>query len=333
MAPLRAPRLLPVALTATAFALAAALLPSRLEIEPERRVAPPRRVLEVALTVDDLPLPPHGPAVRPSGAVIRGLLDAFARHGLPPVTGFVNGGAARDAAGRAALEAWVRAGQRLGNHTYSHLDPARVPLAAYLADIADNEPLLASLSPESAWRTFRYPYLQEGSDAAMHRAIRAHLDLRGYRVAPVTLDFKDWVWSVPHARCAGGGGAAERERLRELWREHARESLRWADGVSRRFAGRAVRQVLLLHAVAYTAERIDDLLTDYAAAGVRFVTLERALEDPVLARDPDFAGEFGVPHFHRIEYARTGALPASPEAPFDALDALCRAPEASRATD
>jgi peptidoglycan/xylan/chitin deacetylase (PgdA/CDA1 family) len=324
--------LLSVALVVNVVVLAAALLPSRVAIEPARPVAPPRRVIEVAITVDDLPRPPVGSSQRSSLGVLGALQRAFARHRLPPVTGFLNGIAVREDVDRAALEGWVSAGHLLGNHTFSHLDPARVTLAEYFADLARNEPLLASLAPAPSWKLFRYPYLQEGSDAAMHQAIRAHVLERGYRVAPVTIDFKDWVWSPVWARCSAHGDVAERDRLRELWREHARESLRWSDRAGRRLFGRAVRHVLLIHALDYTAERIDDLLVDYAALGVRFVSLERALEDPALARDPDFAADYGAPLLHKLVYARSGALPPAPEAPFDELERLCRAPGPSRRT-
>ncbi len=322
-----APRLLSSALIATALGLGAALLPSRVAIEPTRRVAPPRRAIEVAITVDDLPRALVGPARRSAVGVLGALARAFARHRVAAVTGFLNGVAVSDDADRAALEAWVSAGHQLGNHTFSHLDPARVSLDEYLEDLARNEPLLASLAPTPSWRVFRYPYLQEGSDAEMHRAIRSRVLERGYRVAPVTIDFKDWVWSPAWARCSAHGDVASRERLRELWREHARESLRWSDRAARQMFGRGVRQVLLIHALDYTAERIDDLLADYAAANVRFIPLERALEDPVLALDPEFATAFGAPHLHKVAFARTGSLPPAPEPPFDALERLCRATE------
>ena len=60
---------------------------------------------------------------------------------------------------RAALERWLAAGNLLGNHTYSHLDLARVPLPEFYADIDRNEPLLSRLqgAPTPGPRLARVP--------------------------------------------------------------------------------------------------------------------------------------------------------------------------------
>jgi hypothetical protein len=42
----------------------------------------------------------------------------------------------------------------------------------------------------------------------------------------------------------------------------------------------------LLHVNAFTALMLDDLLTGWEKRGVRFVSLDRALEDPAYAHDP-----------------------------------------------
>ena len=83
--------------------------------------------IEVAVTVDDLPR--HGPEV--SGVsrldLHRQMLEVLKSHHVPEVYGFVNGsklvGHPED---QAALEAWVGAAYPLGNHTYTHVDAAKV---------------------------------------------------------------------------------------------------------------------------------------------------------------------------------------------------------------
>jgi peptidoglycan/xylan/chitin deacetylase (PgdA/CDA1 family) len=286
--------------------------------------------LEVAITVDDLSrmAVPNGPAS--AEAVLHTLVTAFERHHLPPVTGFVNGRRIEEhPEDRAALEEWVQAGNLLGNHTYSHLDLARVPLATFYRDVRKNEPLLESLQgkpvPGRDWRVFRYPYLQEGTDQSTREAVRSFLFARGYRIAEVTVDFEDWQWFPIFARCSSGS-VDERgiDKLRVRYRRAARDTLLESDRLARRLFGRRIRQVLLLHAGAFTAGMIEDLLDEYEAMGVHFVSLDDALQDSVYHLDPRFTRNWGSPFLYQVQAALRGDEQAGAWPPYPELAALCR---------
>ncbi len=237
--------------------------------------------LQVAITVDDLPA--HGPSVEGlDGLTIhQRLLAAFAAHDVPQVYGFIN---AEKIEGRpelrAALEAWVEAGHPLGNHTYSHPSLREIGLQAYFEDIAANEPLLDELASGQRTPTFRYPFLLEGMSEEDTKKIRAHLDERGYRVADVTIDFYDWAFNPPYARCTKLGDKAALEALRKTFVEHALEMLAWSDAAAQDLYGRRIPQVLLLHAGAFDAEMIEPLLGAMEQRGVEWVSLDDALADP-----------------------------------------------------
>jgi peptidoglycan/xylan/chitin deacetylase (PgdA/CDA1 family) len=286
----------------------------------------PEAPLEVALTVDDLTRPPFDPALEAPEAVLARLTDAFARHGLPPVTGFVNGGTIEGRpAERAALEAWLRSGNRLGNHTFSHLDLARSGVDAFMSDVERNEPLLAELAGPRGddWRVFRFPFLQEGATIEAREAVRERLFARGYRIAEVTVDFEDWRWSPAFARCASAQDAPGLDELRELYRNAARQALLDADARARALFGRRIRQIVLLHAEAFTAERIEALLQEYEALGVRFVSLDDALADPVYHTDPRVARSWGSPFLVQVELARHGDVPLVEPREHAELAAMC----------
>jgi len=295
---------------------------------PAPRLPPPEQRIEVAITVDDLTRPPFEPAYEPPGSVIDRLVAAFSRHRLPPVTGFLNGFTIeKHPEDKAAAARWLAAGNLLGNHTYSHLDLARVDVAAYLADIDRNERWLAELAGTPAagrdWRVFRYPFLQEGASESAREAVRAHLFARGYRIAEVTVDFEDWQWFPAYARCAGAGTAKEVDELRALYRNAARDELLAADALARRLFGRPIRQILLLHAGGFTAEMIEDLLQEYEALGVRFISLDTALEDSAYQLDPRVARGFGSPFLYQLEARRGIAPPPTPWPPHGEVAALC----------
>ena len=288
-----------------------------------------RRPIEVAITVDDLTRPPFEPAFEPPASVVGRLLEAFARHHLPPVTGFLNGATSEGhAEDRAALGRWLAAGNLLGNHTFSHLDLARVDVATFLADIDRNELELERISgaptPGRDWRVFRYPFLQEGATESTREAVRAHLRERGYRIAEVTIDFEDWEWFPAYARCSGEGSERGVSELRARYREAARVELLAADALARDLFGRPIRQILLLHVGGFTAEMIEDLLQEYEALGVRFISLDDALADSAYHVDPRIARGYGSPFLYQVEAARGVTPKATPWPPHGELAAICR---------
>ncbi len=280
--------------------------------------------LQVAITVDDLPS--HGPSVPGLDGIEihRRLLAAFAAHDVPQVFGFVNAQKLVQAPElRGALEAWVAAGHPLGNHTYSHPSLREMKLDAYFDDIAANEALLEELQGGERTATFRYPFLLEGMSRDDTAAIRAHLDDRGYRVADVTIDFYDWAFNPPYARCTELGDEAALAALRKTFISHAMEMLAWSDVAAQDLYGRRIPQVLLLHAGAFDAEMIEPLLTAMEDRGVEWIPLDQALADPAYADRPIHDGRNqGTLLDQKIE-AEDGPHPPWIQQPRALLEVLC----------
>ena len=298
---------------------------------PARRVVPARAndAIEVAITVDDLPR--HGPDLPGVTrlSIHERMLAVFTAHAAPPVYGFINAGKLEaNAEDEQALRAWVRAGHPLGNHTYSHLDGAVVPVLDFLVDVDKNEPALERLIPAGAegrrsWKVFRYPYLREGKDPQAQAVIRTALVQRGYRIAHVTIDFYDWAFNQAHARCVAKNDSASVTGLEAGFLEHAVSELRWADGAARELAGRPIKHILLLHVGEFTAKLLDRLLAAYERAGVRFVTLEAALADPIYASEPVPPVPYGN-FLWRLRKARGTRSPSAAPPPDTLLELVCR---------
>jgi peptidoglycan/xylan/chitin deacetylase (PgdA/CDA1 family) len=268
--------------------------------------------LRVAVTVDDLPS--HGPLVpgQDRESVAAALLDAFKRHRLPPVYGFVNGKRVdEEPANEEVLRMWVASGNPLGNHGYSHIGLLDHTVADYLADVARGEAILEKTTPGGAWRFFRYPFLYEGDTKDKRAPVRAWLKEHGYTVAEVTIDADDWAYNPPRARCLQKkDGAMLAELHDDFVREHV-EELRRVRDLTRALAGRDVAHVLLLHVGVADADAIEDLLTAYEHEGVAWVGLPDALSDPFYALDPDPVK--GGPAFpYAVATWRGVTLPARP---------------------
>jgi peptidoglycan-N-acetylglucosamine deacetylase len=283
--------------------------------------------VEIAVTVDDLPA--HGPLVPGLDrlAIAERLLAAFRAHHLPPVYGFVNGKKVDDDPTlEAVLQRWVAAGNLLGNHTYSHPSLNDHALPDYLADLDRGEDILARVAPPGTWHYFRYPFLFEGDTAEKRHGVREHLTSRDYSIAEVTIDADDWAFNPPYARCTAQGDMATLASLRrELVKVHVEELDRMRT-LGLALTGREVRQVLLLHVGVAESETIDELLTAYEHAGAVWVTLDRALADPIFADPPDLLARYGAAFPYRVAKARGVTVPPAifQRGLEERLDALCR---------
>jgi peptidoglycan/xylan/chitin deacetylase (PgdA/CDA1 family) len=293
--------------------------------------APTITQLEVAITIDDLPL--HGPSFVGVDrvAIADKMLAAFARHHLPPVYGFVNGKkVGDDPASEAVLRHWLAAGNPLGNHSYSHPSLNKTALADYLADIERGEAILRELEPsEARWRWFRYPFLMEGDTLEKRSGVRAFLSAHHYRTAEVSVDADDWAFNPPFARCSDRGDRAELARLHEQFVSVHVAELSAVRALGKALVGREIAHVVLLHIGAADADAMDDLLTAYEREGAHFVPLERAMDDAFYAIDPAVPFRFGAAFPYVVAKARGVKAPAPAYATDleDQLERVCAKPQ------
>ena len=252
---------------------------------------------DVAITVDDLPA--HGPAYPgiDRAALSQTLLAAFKRHGVP-VTGFVNGSKLQAHPElQQVLNDWSAAGAPLGNHGFGHLSLTATAPAEYLADIERNEPF-------ANVKIFRYPFLFEGETPEKHAAVRAWLAAHGYRVAQVTIDGDDWAWNPPFARCTAQGDLATLGRLRRSFLDAQVQYLQHYRALGQQLEGRDLKHIYLMHLGAMDADQIEPLLSSFEAAGMRFIPLDEALQDPIYAADHGVATKAGSTLLDKLSMAR-----------------------------
>ncbi|HEX4736493.1 MAG TPA: polysaccharide deacetylase family protein [Allosphingosinicella sp.] len=282
---------------------------------------PPR---QIAFTFDDLPV--HGPL--PAGetrlGVAKELIAALKAAGLKGVYGFVNGGFAEAAPGsEAVFPAWREAGFPLGNHTWSHPNLNDLSVQDEEAQIARDEPLLQQIAGGADWHWFRYPFLQEGTDPAKREEVRRFLASHGYHIAQVTMDFADYAFNEPYARCMAKGDQAAVAKLEQAYLDSARENARGFRTLSKALYGRDIPYVLLMHIGAFDAHMLPRLLALYRELGFRFVTLPEAERDPAYASDVD--PSLPPEPVGLVAKARAKGIPIPPlYTQLPLLDEMCR---------
>jgi len=280
--------------------------------------------LQVAFTFDDLPA--HGPLppgmARPD--VVKSILATLKREDMPPVYGFVNGfRVAQYPYQIHILEAWRAAGNPVGNHTWSHPEFDKVTVSQYEANIQRNEPILRKVSPDSDWHWFRFPYLEEGDTIERREQLRAWLSRHGYRIAEVSMDFQDYNWNEPYARCAAKHDDAAIKSLHDSYLDAADESIRVYRQIAQMLYRRDVPYVLLMHIGAFDAHMLPELIALFRSHGFSFVTLQQAMSDPIYSFDPKVPSPEGNTFNEMVAQSRNVEVPDMKDRSRE-LDAMCR---------
>jgi peptidoglycan/xylan/chitin deacetylase (PgdA/CDA1 family) len=284
-------------------------------------VAAAQAPLELAITIDDLPVhAPYPPGVTPD-AVSRQMISALKAGGVP-VTGFVNAVGMQGQPGTAGvLERWHAAGAVLGNHGWAHRSLSEMSVAEFEQELVKDEPALVRHGAGTDWHWFRYPFLDEGKDDAQRTAARKVLARHGYRVAAVTAGWSDWAWTPAYARCTARHDAAGTAELERLYLAAVRQSIVDDRDTAHKLYGRDIPYVLLMHVSAMSARMMPQVLRIYRDAGFQFVSLADAERDPAYRNYTDLSLP---PPATRAEAARQKGvrLPAPPD--YSAkINAIC----------
>ena len=288
------------------------------------QTAAPNAPLQVAFTFDDLPA--HGPlppgVARP--AVVKSILATLKRENMPPTYGFVNGFRVEKYPYQIhILQAWRAAGNPLANHTWSHPEFDKMTVSQYEANILRNESILRKVSPDSDWHWFRFPYLEEGNTIEKREQLRSWLSQRGYRIAEVSMDFQDYNWNEPYARCAAKHNTAAINSLQASYLDAADESIHVYRQVAQALYHRDAPYVLLLHVGAFDARMLPDLIALFRQRGFAFVTLQQAMADPIYNFDPRVSSPEGNTFNEMVAQARNVNIPYMTDRSKQ-LDAVCR---------
>jgi peptidoglycan-N-acetylglucosamine deacetylase len=279
---------------------------------------------QMAVTFDDLPVHGATPAGMARLEIAESILKTLKREKMPPVYGFINGGRGEeDPSSLSFLKTWLAAGQPLGNHTWAHLDLNKETPEEFEAEVLRNEPLLKSLMGKRDWHWLRYPFLHEGDTVEKRRAVRVWLLAHGYKIAEVSMDFEDYLWNGPYARCVAKHDEVSIAKLHDGYLAVADQYYGVFRELSRWLYGRDVKYVLLMHVGAFDARMLPELLALYRAKGVKFISLADAMSDPAYQDDPDIGEPTGGAFLELMVQKKKIKFPPNSK-PYKELEAMCR---------
>ena len=271
---------------------------------------------EVAVTFDDLPS--YGGLAQMRSVTTR-LLKLVTMNNVPAV-GFVNEDKlhvrGEEDARTALLQMWLDAGLELGNHTFSHINIDRVPLAVYQEDVIRGEPVTRRLlrAKGMTLRYFRHPMLHTGPTLEYKKALDAFLAARGYTVAPVTIDNNDFMFALVFTDAKAREDKEAMKRIGDAYIPYMEKMFEFFEKLSVETLGYEVKQTLLLHANEINADYFAELVQMMKRRGYAFITLQEALRDKAYGL-PDAPNKLGVSWIHRWRQAKGLEMKAEPKEP------------------
>lgn len=280
---------------------------------------------EISLTFDDLPN--HGNL--PPGVTREDVARTFVANLKPAGVefyGFINAGRAEgDAAQNEVLRIWRDGGFPLASHSFTHMSLHDNTVEDFKRNIDDNEAALEKLMAGQDWKWFRYPYLREGDTVEKRREARAYLKQQGYRIAQVTIDFGDYMWNAPYARCMAQGDEEAVEDLKSLYLEAAEDSLDAGQELSNMIFGRDMKHTMLLHIGAFTGLMLPDLFELLDDMDFKVITLAEAHSDEAYESDPDVAITRGETFLRQMAMAKKLDYQRHPDESYaERLENFCR---------
>lgn len=195
--------------------------------------------------------------------------------------------------GMALVEAWGRAGHRIGNHTYSHASfgSKEMSVDEFTADVMRADGLYRNLP---GWTPrLRFPYLKEGDTAAKRDGMRQWMQAHGYLPASVSVDASDWYYSARFVAWQKQHPDGDPAAFRDAYLAHLWGRAQYYDRLARKVTGRSPTHVILLHTNAINAHFLPGVIAMFRAKGWKVVSPVDAYEDPLYSMKPSVlpAGE------------------------------------------
>lgn len=275
-----------------------------------RRLTALDRQRQVAITIDDGPSSGAGNDLEKFQAISTGIREAFVAEKVPAIM-FINERQfhlpGQQEQRVRVLEEWIQAGLEVGNHTYSHKRLEKTELPVFFEDVVQGEAISRELlrQHQQTLTWFRYPYLssEQGEKAA---AVEAFLRERHYRIAPVTVDYKDYSFASAYSRYVRAGEKAKADELFGSVMRALEHAFEYSEKRSQELLGYELPQILLIHCNEMNSRTLPETLHRIRQRGYQFVSMEQAMQDAAYQTTGLPPGSLGGRFFSGIAEAKGG---------------------------
>jgi peptidoglycan/xylan/chitin deacetylase (PgdA/CDA1 family) len=267
-----------------------------------------KKHLEIAITINELPAS-LGFTPVDKQALNYLMLQALRNHDVK-ATGFVVGRYIEEDFD--ILGKWLNDGHTLGNMTNTNQDYHQIDATSFIDDIRVGnevlEPMISGFGQKK--RYFRFPYLHYGATEDDKAAAMIYLEDQQMVVSHATVLVDDYLFNLTLEKMGKYPDSVAFEQLRQEYLEHITLAIQDAEFKSKDLLKRYCSQILMLRANRLNALMLEDILQTIERMDYKFVTLDRALSDPVFHKAEAYFGTRGLGYLDMIIQSDPDLLPA-----------------------
>ncbi|WP_064196263.1 MULTISPECIES: polysaccharide deacetylase family protein [Emticicia] len=259
---------------------------------------------QIAITIDDLPFV-NERSLKQAQESTNTLLSKLKKHKIQSV-GFVNEEQlyknwAEVEERIALLDSWMKNGQELGNHTFSHKSFSELSLEDFKAQTLKGEVVTEKLCKKYGQkeRYFRFPFLHTGSDSLKKYGFQQFLQANKYQNAPVTIDADDWYFNKVYVDAQKANNKTLMQDVAQKYLKHTEAYFEYYEKLTQEVLGRPIKHIFLCHVNALNSDYFDELAEVMHKRGYEFITLKDALQDEVYTRPERVITANGFSWLHR----------------------------------
>lgn len=199
------------------------------------------------------------------------------------------------------LNRWIENNLELGNHTFSHPDYNTTSLTAYSKDILKGEVTTKELLTRKGLTLeyFRHPFLHTGNSKQKSDSLNNFLSEHHYIVAPVTIDNEDYLFALAYKRANDKGDHKLMKQIGSDYIAYMEAKVKYFETMAHTLFGRAINQILLLHASLLNADYMDALAKMFRKNNYNFISMQDALKDEAYNTPVAAFGNWGISWIER----------------------------------
>ncbi|MEW6127379.1 MAG: polysaccharide deacetylase family protein [Acidobacteriota bacterium] len=207
------------------------------------------------------------------------LIRALNENQIPPTVDFVVG----QSLDGSMVEHWLQSGNLIGNMTYSRLKAKNRDPQEFIADVNLNDQTLQPFLDKhpSGQKYFRYPRLKVSRDQQARGQIQEYLKSKGYIEAMATIDMPDNQFSNIYCAAKARGDETCARLVKENYKMLLLDKTLKTRKAARQRTGYEVKLIVTFAMSQLTCDFMGEILNWYKSLGVKFITLDEALRDPL----------------------------------------------------
>ncbi|MDJ0646630.1 MAG: polysaccharide deacetylase family protein [Flavobacteriaceae bacterium] len=200
------------------------------------------------------------------------------------------------------LENWAQKKYvSLGNHSFHHSRYSTIKIDSFKTDILKGAEISGRLAKKykKAYDYFRFPFNDLGKDSVQQVQIKQFLDLKGYQIAPFTIESSDWMFNCIYEHYLNKGDQIKAKQIGELYVDKTLDYFIFFEEIARDEYNRDIRQIYLCHDNTLNTHFLPILIRRLKKRGYKFISLENALTDRVYKQENTYFKKWGISWIYR----------------------------------